>query len=179
MKRDPQFAHLFKTHCCACLLPMERSKFINFLITDYKQTWQFPSAGNVLSGEDYGATAILCDGCILVDNPPKQVVEFQDKKVIHHPVESLEKIRYWFWFETSPDTGHPDCLCSFCHNKIEEGEVPLRMYDPDNSDYPDGLEARLCDGCSEKYHRNKLGDLSKLPTRLYTPKKIITRKANN
>jgi hypothetical protein len=32
------------------------------------------------------------------------------------------------WFEDSPDTGDPACICSFCSKVIEEGLIPLRIF---------------------------------------------------
>jgi len=32
------------------------------------------------------------------------------------------------WFETSPDAGHPDCLCSYCGFLIKEDDDPFRIF---------------------------------------------------
>jgi hypothetical protein len=31
------------------------------------------------------------------------------------------------WYETSPDAGDPDCICSFCGFVIPADEVPIRL----------------------------------------------------
>ena len=31
------------------------------------------------------------------------------------------------WFETSPDAGDPDCICSYCGFVITKDEVPIRL----------------------------------------------------
>lgn len=31
-------------------------------------------------------------------------------------------------FDVSPDPGHPDCICSRCHQRIGEDEVPIRAF---------------------------------------------------
>ena len=31
------------------------------------------------------------------------------------------------WFETSPDAGDPDCICSYCGFVIPEDDVPARF----------------------------------------------------
>ena len=32
------------------------------------------------------------------------------------------------WFETSPNAGDPDCICSYCSFVILEGEIPIRLF---------------------------------------------------
>jgi len=38
------------------------------------------------------------------------------------------------WFKDSPDTGHPDCICSYCAEVIEEGAMPLRVFSDENTE---------------------------------------------
>lgn len=45
------------------------------------------------------------------------------------------------WFDESPDTGHPDCRCSWCLEVIEENCTPIRFFRPDNK------EVRLHPSC--------------------------------
>ena len=47
-------------------------------------------------------------------------------------------------FESSPDAGDPECLCSRCLRSIGEEEVPLRAFGEDGS-----YEFRFCDRCQE------------------------------
>lgn len=46
------------------------------------------------------------------------------------------------WFEDSPDTGDPACICSHCGNIVEEYETVLRLLKAS-----EGTEARLCETC--------------------------------
>ena len=46
------------------------------------------------------------------------------------------------WFETSPDAGDPDCICSYCGFVIPEDEVPVRLFGKS-----DKLEIRLHSEC--------------------------------
>lgn len=39
-----------------------------------------------------------------------------------------EMIHLLTWFTDSPDTGRPECICSFCGKIIEDGEMPLRIF---------------------------------------------------
>jgi len=53
------------------------------------------------------------------------------------------------WFETSPDAGDPDCICSYCGFVIPEGEVPIRLsHDCHQEDCAQkNREARLHQDC--------------------------------
>lgn len=31
-------------------------------------------------------------------------------------------------FKTSPDSGHPDCICSRCGTLIDEEDMPIRIF---------------------------------------------------
>lgn len=42
------------------------------------------------------------------------------------------------WFDTSPDAGDPDCICSYCGFVITEDDVPIRFFRESNN-----TEARL------------------------------------
>jgi hypothetical protein len=46
-------------------------------------------------------------------------------------------------FTDSPDTGEPECVCSYCGEVIEEDEIPLRIFFPESKQYPHGAEYRL------------------------------------
>lgn len=37
------------------------------------------------------------------------------------------------WFTESPDTGHPDCICTLCWKPIGEGVVPIRLWNQDTN----------------------------------------------
>jgi len=53
------------------------------------------------------------------------------------------------WFETSPNAGDPDCICSYCSFVIPETDIPIRLYH--NCKHPDcelkNKEARLHPAC--------------------------------
>lgn len=36
------------------------------------------------------------------------------------------------WFDDSPDTGSPDCLCSWCLEVIESNSLAIRFFHPSN-----------------------------------------------
>ncbi len=44
---------------------------------------------------------------------------------LHFRPEVIHQLK---WFKDSPDTGDPACICSFCGKVIEEGEIPLRVW---------------------------------------------------
>lgn len=83
---------LRKGLCCPCSQPLTGSQFMNIIITRYRQTWPYPCSGNVLTGEAYGASAILCDRCLETNAHIHFVIELKDGAVIRHPVHQLEKL---------------------------------------------------------------------------------------
>ena len=46
------------------------------------------------------------------------------------------------WFNESPDTGDPACVCSYCDLPVPFGEPCLRI-----ANVLTGKEARLCEPC--------------------------------
>lgn len=81
--------------CCACEGTLE-SSFLNFVMLDYEATWDYPTAGNVITGESGHAVAALCDDCIDADAEIRFAVEWSGKgpddfKVIYHPLTSLKR----------------------------------------------------------------------------------------
>jgi hypothetical protein len=58
-------------------------------------------------------------------------------------------------FDNSPDAGHPQCICSRCGERIQEGEFPIRMFTTNGIGEVDehSKEARYCEFCmtGEKY----------------------------
>lgn len=64
------------------------------------------------------------------------------------------------WFDDSPDAGEPDCVCSYCGERMEERNPELAEWEDDPSADPSGirmwkngpkgensLEARFHDRC--------------------------------
>jgi hypothetical protein len=52
------------------------------------------------------------------------------------------------WFKGSPDTGDPTCVCSFCTQRIAEGELPLRIFRHTSDGR--GEELRLHVSCAQQ-----------------------------
>ncbi|RTL56252.1 MAG: hypothetical protein EKK37_17415 [Sphingobacteriales bacterium] len=54
-------------------------------------------------------------------------------------------------FKTSPDAGHPDCLCSRCGNNINSEELPYRCFTINNDGHVDEqtTEYRYCEACQK------------------------------
>jgi hypothetical protein len=52
-------------------------------------------------------------------------------------------------FTDSPDTGDPECLCSYCSELIEEDDMPIRFFVPESEKYPHGAEYRLHEKCAQ------------------------------
>lgn len=49
-------------------------------------------------------------------------------------------------FKDSPDTGHPDCICSRCGNKIPSRQFALRIFTGKKKN----TEFRYCEPCQTK-----------------------------
>ena len=77
---------------------------------------------------------------------------------------NLEILNSDLFFNDSPDSGEPSCICSRCHKQIEEDEVVLRvavdgnnLYSKNsnekkqNIDAADGYEFRLCEECQKVF----------------------------
>jgi len=123
---------------------------------------------------DY-ASAVLCDACLEgPDGTGPAEIEFvctgypaedgrtpieqaPEVKVKHNPLYHPEMLQEMKFFDTSPDYGHPECLCSICGDPIpdpnEEDEdyqdrfIPLRLYRKPSIKHPYGQEARFCIDC--------------------------------
>jgi hypothetical protein len=78
-----------KTRCGACGGQVRR---VNFVMIELKATWEYPTAGNVVTGESGRAVAVVCDACIDAQRRVREAVEFRGDEVVYHPLESLEKI---------------------------------------------------------------------------------------
>lgn len=52
------------------------------------------------------------------------------------------------WYDSSPDAGHPECICSLgsCGQPIAEDTVPVRVFDNENN-----REARFHPGCFQDF----------------------------
>jgi ribosome modulation factor len=58
-----------------------------------------------------------------------------------------EKVHLLKWFKDSPDTGDPDCICSYCGKVIAEEEMPLRCFR--NTEDGRGEELRFHMDCAK------------------------------
>jgi len=76
--------------CGACRGRIGRR--INLVSLGRKATWEYPSAGNVLTGASGEAVAVVCDGCIDDKRDIVEAVEFREGAPVYHPVDELEKI---------------------------------------------------------------------------------------
>ena len=65
--------------------------------------------------------------------------------------DAFDVCSHCLWFAESPDTGHPDCICSLCREVIDQEEMPLRLFARASSADPESaLEARFHMACAEK-----------------------------
>jgi len=53
-------------------------------------------------------------------------------------------------FFDSPDTGHPECLCSRCGKLIPENEMAIRAWPSEPGDY--GYDPNASAGTEFRYH---------------------------
>lgn len=123
------------------------------------------------------ASAVLCDTCVdgPSDDAPMAEIKFvctgypasdgrtpieqtPEVKVKHNPLYHPEMIQAMKFFDTSPDYGHPECICSICGDHIPDPEdemdsatanrfIPLRLYREPSQAHPHGQEARFCIDC--------------------------------
>lgn len=118
--------------CSACHGKIGRR--VNLMELDRAASWQYPTAGNVLTGEMGKAVAILCDGCAESAKPIVEAVEFRGAAVVYHPIADLPPWRpaprTLHWFRDSPDEG-AGCLCSWCGAAIVEPEPGDEDASPD------------------------------------------------
>lgn len=127
---DP-LAALRKANCCACGRPITNSKFVNVVITNYRQDWEYPAACNIITAETHGASAVLCDACIEAKAQILHVIEIRDGQIILHPVSDLEEL---------------DEECHLCGNAITQTEAIALGMCPDCFD--EQPRCRIC-GCTD------------------------------
>jgi len=84
---------LINEKCCACdRIISNHSKHINGVMLDRRAQWEYPIAGNIITGEKGKAVAIVCDECLDKQKPVKYAVRFEESNVIYVPIEDLERI---------------------------------------------------------------------------------------
>jgi len=77
---------------------MGKSRHINMIQLDRKATWQFPTAGNILSSDARPrAMSVICDRCVNGKCSPKYAVEWDQKtcEIRYHKIEDLENLPAW------------------------------------------------------------------------------------
>jgi len=79
-----------RVKCCACGGSLTTSPHVNLVTLRRRATWEFPTSGNVLTGEENVAVAIVCDECF--EHPVRHAVEFAGNEVIYHPLDTLEDL---------------------------------------------------------------------------------------
>ena len=141
--------------CCACGVRAS---------TVHKTSCACPGSGRRPASD--GAVAVVCDGCLESGNQPKFVCSGRPGSKARYPVEALsserhkhnmeyhpEALQSLTWFDTSPDFGHPECVCSVCGDQIlaldgdyelEPGRFPTRVYRHTEP----MQEARFCADCA-------------------------------
>lgn len=99
-----------KCRCGACGGKIGR---LNLCQLDRLALWEYPVGGNVLTGEDRRAIAVLCDACVdgVIDvSGIREAVEFAGDEVFYHPVEELEPTPPPLTYVISPDGKAIQCI---------------------------------------------------------------------
>lgn len=79
--------------CCVTDKPLATSEFITCVQLGYKATWQYPTWGNVLTGQTGLAIAYVHDEAIYAGHllgPILYAIEFRDDEIIYHDINTLE-----------------------------------------------------------------------------------------
>jgi hypothetical protein len=158
--------------CCACGTTDPAAGVRNIFMLHHRlcptpgKGWGCLACGLPL---DY-AVATLCDACLEAEAEIKFVCtgfpasdgrtpieQASEVKVKHNPLYHPEMLQEMTWFDTSPNYGWPECICSICGDPIPHPEdlpeaeaekfIPLRLYREPNRDHPHGQEARFCMDC--------------------------------
>lgn len=82
---------LLEIECCACDERIgNNGAHINVIMLDKKAEWEFPTAGNIRTGERGMAVAIICDKCVEGRKLPKFAIKFDKSEVIRVPISELK-----------------------------------------------------------------------------------------
>lgn len=84
-----------KGKCCVTEKPLSDCEFINLIQTKYKVKWNYPKFGNVITGEEGTAGAVVHDDVINMETGElkgelKFCIEIKNDEIIYHPVTELE-----------------------------------------------------------------------------------------
>lgn len=148
MKREPK---INLGPCCVC----ETTKGVrNIINLDQKSPTPGRGWGCFACGLPAdGANAVVCDACL--EKPLRFACSGYPAEDGRVPIEQLAgrhehdymKHPEAWWFETSPDAGHAECICSVCRKPIGEDDNRLRMYQGEGKET---LEARFHFECFDK-----------------------------
>ncbi|HRH61656.1 MAG TPA: hypothetical protein PL045_13855, partial [Chitinophagaceae bacterium] len=84
-----------KALCCISGMPIRTSDNMNLIQLPYKAAWKFPVWGNVITGQQNMALAVVHDACLTdgkLNGEIKYAIEAKDHEVIYHHVEFLQKL---------------------------------------------------------------------------------------
>ena len=87
---DPLTLLRTRARCGACGGKIGRR--LNIVSLRYRATWDYPCSGNVITGTDHEACAVLCDRCIDAKATIKEAIEMRDGQPVYHALETLEKL---------------------------------------------------------------------------------------
>lgn len=83
-----------KGKCCISSKPLSTSRHINMIELEFKASWNYPTAGNIIYGIKGFAVALVHDECFIegkMQGEIKYAVEFTDNDIIYHPVPEIRK----------------------------------------------------------------------------------------
>lgn len=79
--------------CCACGAPPPNH---NVVMLEVLAQWEYPTAGNVITGQRGRALAVVCEACSDTGAAPVEAVQFRpDGKTIYHRIAELEQGEPW------------------------------------------------------------------------------------
>jgi hypothetical protein len=83
-----------KGKCCITEKPLRDCKHFNIVQIDKKAKWKYPVWGDLISGIDNMAIAIVHDDCLEPEGniigEIRYAIEATDTKIIYHPISELE-----------------------------------------------------------------------------------------
>lgn len=86
--------NLFLTQgkCGNCTAAMSESEHLNMVQVKRKAQWRFPVWGNLLTGEDTMALALMCDKCLEEHKPVMFCIEVRNNTILYHAIELLPTV---------------------------------------------------------------------------------------
>ncbi len=71
---------------------MATSQHLNMIALRHFAKWEYPTIGNVLTGQSGRAVAVVCDGCIERPRDISFAVETRGDEILYHLVTELEQM---------------------------------------------------------------------------------------